>query len=39
MKVTGETDSKHHNKIYSNLVKDQELTGINQVWCADISAP
>ena len=31
------TDSKHHNKIYSNLVKDKELTGINQVWCADIT--
>jgi len=31
------TDSKHHNKIYSNLIKDKELTGINQVWCADIT--
>jgi len=31
------TNSKHHNKIYSNLVKDKELTGINQVWCADIT--
>jgi transposase InsO family protein len=31
------TDSKHNNKIYSNLIKDKELTGINQVWCADIT--
>ncbi len=31
------TDSKHNNKIYSNLVKDKELTSINQVWCADIT--
>jgi len=29
------TNSKHHNKIYSNLIKDKEITGINQVWCAD----
>jgi len=31
------TNSKHNNKIYSNLVKDKEFTGINQVWCADIT--
>ncbi len=31
------TNSKHNNKIYSNLVKDKEITGINQVWCADIT--
>ena len=31
------TNSKYNNKIYSNLVKDKELTGINQVWCADIT--
>jgi len=31
------TNSKHHNKIYSNLIKDKEFTGINQVWCADIT--
>ncbi len=31
------TNSKHHNKIYSNLIKNKELTGINQVWCADIT--
>ena len=30
-------NSKHNNKIYSNLIKDQELTGINQIWCADIT--
>ena len=31
------TNSKHNNKIYSNLIKDKEITGINQVWCADIT--
>jgi len=31
------TDSKHNNKIYSNLIKDKEFTGINQVWCVDIT--
>ena len=31
------TNSKHNNKIYSNLIKDKELTGINQVWCSDIT--
>jgi putative transposase len=31
------TNSKHHNRIYSNLIKDKELTCINQVWCADIT--
>jgi putative transposase len=30
------TDSKYHNKIYSSLIKDQEVTGINQVCYADI---
>jgi len=31
------TDSKHNNKIYSNLIKDKEPTGINQIWCSDIT--
>jgi len=31
------TNSKHNNKIYSNLIKDKELTGINQICCADIT--
>jgi len=31
------TNSRHNNKIYSNLIKDKEITGINQVWCADIT--
>ncbi len=31
------TNSKHHNKIYSNLIKDKVVTGINQVWCSDIT--
>jgi len=36
-KYIATTNSKHNNRIYSNLVKDKELTGINQVWCADIT--
>jgi len=36
-KYIATTNSKHHNRIYSNLVKDKEVTGINQVWCADIT--
>jgi transposase InsO family protein len=35
--VVTTTNSKHHNKIYSNLIKDKELTGVNQVWCANIT--
>lgn len=31
------TNSRHNNRIYSNLIKDKELTGINQIWCADIT--
>jgi len=31
------TNSRHNNKIYSNLIKDKELTDINQIWCADIT--
>ena len=31
------TNSRHNNKIHPNLVKDKEITGINQVWCADIT--
>jgi len=36
-KYIATTNSKHNNRIYSNLIKDKELTGINQVWCADIT--
>jgi len=36
-KYIATTNSKHNNKIYSNLIKDKEITGINQVWCADIT--
>ncbi len=36
-KYIATTNSKHNNKVYSNLIKDKELTGINQVWCADIT--
>ena len=31
------TNSKHNNKIYSNLIKDKELASINQAWYADIT--
>jgi transposase InsO family protein len=31
------TDSKHGLPIYKNLVKDLRITGINQVWLADIT--
>lgn len=31
------TDSRHNNRTYPNLIKDKEITGINQVWCADIT--
>lgn len=30
-KCISATDSKHHNKMYFNLIKDKELSGINQV--------
>ena len=31
------TDSKHGLPIYSNFAKDMRLTGINQLWVADIT--
>jgi transposase InsO family protein len=31
------TDSTHDQKIYANLVPDLEVTGINQLWVADIT--
>lgn len=31
------TNSQHNNRIYLNLIKDKVVTGINQVWCADIT--
>ncbi len=31
------TDSNHRYPIYSNLVKDFILTGVNQIWIADIT--
>ena len=35
------TDSNHAHKVYPNLLKGREVTGVNQVWVADItySAP
>lgn len=31
------TDSNHNYNIYPNLIKDIKLTGLNQVWVADIT--
>lgn len=31
------TDSNHGHKVYPNLVAEKTLTGINQVWVADIT--
>jgi putative transposase len=31
------TNSRHNNRIYPNLIKDFLTTGINQVWCSDIT--
>ena len=31
------TDSNHPHPVYPNLVKDQEVTKINEVWVADIT--
>jgi len=31
------TMSKHHYRIYPNLIKDLKVTGLNQLWVADIT--
>src|SRR6056297_1003823 len=31
------TNSRHNNRVYPNLIKDFLTTGINQVWCSDIT--
>jgi transposase InsO family protein len=31
------TDSRHRNPIYPNLIKDKVVSGINQIWCSDIT--
>jgi putative transposase len=31
------TNSRHHNRVYPNLIKDFLTIGINQVWCSDIT--
>jgi len=31
------TNSQYNNRIYPNLLKDKIITGINQIWCADIT--
>jgi putative transposase len=36
-KFVATTDSNHNLRIYPNLAKDMELTGIDQLWRADIT--
>ena len=36
-KFMATTDSKHEHPVYLNLAKRMELTGINQLWVADIT--
>lgn len=31
------TDSEHEFPVYPNLLKDREVTNVNQVWVADIT--
>lgn len=31
------TDSNHRYPVYSNFLKDAEITGVNQAWVADIT--
>ena len=31
------TNNRHNNRVYPNLIKDKIATGINQVWCSDIT--
>jgi putative transposase len=31
------TDSNHSHKVYANLARDLELSGVNQLWVADIT--
>ncbi len=33
------TDSNHDRRIYPNLARGLVLTGVNQLWIADLSAP
>jgi transposase InsO family protein len=35
--IVSTTDSRHGRKVYPNLAKDLELTGIDQLWVADIT--
>ena len=30
------TDSEHHHPVYPNRLKGREVSGINQVWVADL---
>ena len=36
-KYVATTNSRHNNRVYPNLIKDKIPTGINQVWCSDIT--
>ncbi len=36
-RYTVTTNSKHSHPIYPNLIKEKTVTGINQIWCSDIT--
>ena len=36
-RYTTTTHSRHHHPVYPNLIKDRIVTGINQIWCSDIT--
>lgn len=36
-RYTTTTNSRHSHRIYPNLIKEKIVTGINQVWCSDIT--
>lgn len=36
-RYTTTTNSRHSHRIYPNLIKDKIVTGINQLWCSDIT--
>jgi len=31
------TNSNHNHRVYPNMARDMEVTGINQLWVADIT--
>ena len=37
LRYTVTTNSRQSHRIYPNLIKEKIVTGINQVWCSDIT--